>query len=276
MQDDLPSMPLIGHLTELRTRLLRALAGVAVAYAISLTFTDPLWKFVCRPAAQALKAAGYPPILYIIDPMDGFSIIWFKLPVVIAIFLSAPWVLYQAWGFIAPGLYRNERRWAAPLVLCCALLFIAGGAFAYLVLFRYGLTFLLSIGHGEGVGAMVSMNHYFGLFVNVVLGVGIMFELPMLIFLLTTIGLVTPRFLVRNARYAILVIFVLAAVITPTSDVMNLAMLATPMCALFALGVLGSYLYARHREGRSLPWGLTLLGVTGVGAVGYVAWKKLR
>ena len=78
MQDDLPSMPLIGHLTELRTRLVRALAGVAVAYAISLTFTDPLWKFVCRPAAQALKASGYPPILYIIDPMDGFNIIWFQ------------------------------------------------------------------------------------------------------------------------------------------------------------------------------------------------------
>jgi sec-independent protein translocase protein TatC len=253
MQDDLPSMPLIGHLRELRTCLLRALAGVAVAYAISLTFTGPLWKFVCRPAAQALKAAGYPPILYIIDPMDGFNIIWFKLPIVVAIFISAPWVLYQAWMFIAPGLYRNERRWAAPFVLCCALLFIAGGVFAYLVLFRYGLTFLLSIGHSEGVGAMVSMNHYFGLFVNVVLGVGIMFELPMLIFLLTVIGLVTPRFLFRNARYAILVIFVLAAVITPTSDVMNLAMLATPMCALLALGVLGSYLYGRHREGRSLP-----------------------
>jgi len=252
MQDDeLPSMPLFGHLTELRTRLIRALAGVAVAYGISLTFTGPLWRFVCEPAAQALKAAGYPPVLYMIDPMDPFNIIWFKLPVVVAIFLSAPWVLYQAWAFIAPGLYRNERRWAAPLILCSALLFIAGGVFAYFVLFRCGLTFLLSIGHNEGIGAMVSMNYYFALFVDVVLGVGIMFELPMLIFLLTAVGLVTPRFLVRNSRYAILAIFLLAAVITPTSDVMNLTLLAAPMCGLFALGVFGSYLYTLHREGRS-------------------------
>src|SRR5262245_58980973 len=230
MQEDLPTMPLLGHLTELRARLIRALAGIALAYALSLTFTDPLWKLVCRPAAEALKAAGYPPILYMIDPMDSFHIIWFKLPVVIAIFLSAPWVLYQAWAFLAPGLYRDERRWAGTLLVCSALLFVAGGTFAYLVLFRYGLTFLLSIGPGEGVGAMISMNHYFALFVDVVLGVGIMFELPMLIFVLTVIGLVTPRFLVRNCRYAVLAIFLLAAVVTPTSDVMNLALLAGPMC----------------------------------------------
>jgi sec-independent protein translocase protein TatC len=275
-EEDLPSMPLMGHLTELRTRLIRALAGIAVAYAVSLTFTEPLWNFVRRPAAQALSAAGYPPILYIIDPMDSFNIIWFKLPVVVAIFLSAPWVLYQAWAFIAPGLYRNERRWAAPLILCAAALFLTGGTFAYFVLFRYGLTFLLSIGHGEGVGATVSMNYYFALFVNVVLGVGIMFELPMLIFLLTVIGLVTPRFLLRNSRYAILAIFLLAAVITPTSDVMNLALLAGPMCALFALGVFGSYLYTTRQEGRTLPWRLTLLGAGGAGAAGYFLWKRFR
>jgi sec-independent protein translocase protein TatC len=106
-EHDLTSMPLLGHLTELRARLIKALIGVAVAYAISLTFTGPLWKFVCRPAAQALRSLGYPPILYLIDPMDGFNIIWVKLPIVIAIFLAAPWVIYQVWAFVAPGLYRK-------------------------------------------------------------------------------------------------------------------------------------------------------------------------
>jgi len=249
-EEDLPGMPLIEHLVELRSRLIKAAAGLGVAYAVSLAFTNPLWKFVCGPAAEALKAAGYPPILYIIDPMDGFNIVWIELPIVLAIFLSAPWILYQVWAFIAPGLYRSERRMAGPFIICAATLFIGGGAFAYFVLFRYGLTFLLGIGHDTGAGAMVSMTHYFGLFVNVVLGTGVMFELPMLIFLLTAAGLVTPRFLLRNSRYAILTIFVLAAVLTPTSDVVNLSLLAGPMCGLFAVGVLASYLYTLHREKR--------------------------
>jgi sec-independent protein translocase protein TatC len=140
---------------------------------------------------------------------------------------------------VAPGLYRDERRWAGSFVVTASVLFIGGGAFAYLVLFRYGLTFLLGIGRAEGLGAVVSVTHYFSLLVNVVLGVGIMFELPMLILLLTAIGLVTPRFLVRNSRYAILAIFMLATVITPTSDVVNLALLAGPMCALFGVGIFG-------------------------------------
>jgi sec-independent protein translocase protein TatC len=274
--EELSSMLLVEHLTELRARIIKALAGVAVGYGVSLTFTDPLWKFVCRPAAQALEAVGYPPILYLIDPMDAFNIIWFELPIVIAIFLSAPWVLYQLWAFVAPGLYRHERRWAAPFVICSAGLFIAGGTFAYFVLFRYGLTFLLSIGHDQGTGAMVSMERYFGLFVNVVLGVGIMFEVPMVIFLLTAIGLVTPRFLVSNSRYAILAIFTLAAIITPTSDVVNLALLAGPMCALFALGVFASWVYTLRREGRALPWRIAAIGAAGAGAAGYLAWRRFR
>lgn len=274
-EEELRSMPLMDHLTELRARLIKAATGFGVAYALSLTFTHPLWKFVCRPADQALKALGYPPMLYVVDPMDGFNIVWIGLPLVVAAFLSAPWMLYQLWAFVAPGLYREERRWAGGFAIGAALLFVGGGAFAYLVLFRYGLTFLLGIGREEGMGAVVSVKLYFGLLVNVVLGVGIMFELPVLIFLLTVIGLVTPGWLVRNCRYAILAIFLLAAVITPTSDVVNLSLLAGPMCGLFALGVLGSYLYTRHREGLGLPWGAGLLVSAGLGGAGYLVWRRV-
>ena len=275
-EEELPSMPIMDHLSELRTRLIRAAVGFVVAYGLSLTFTHPLWKFVCRPAAQALTALGYPPTLYVVDPTEGFQIIWIQLPLVLAAFLSAPWILYQAWAFLAPGLYRNERRWAGGFAAAASLLFIGGGAFAYLVLFRYGLTFLLSIGRDENLGAVVSVRYYFGLLVNVVLGVGIMFELPMLIFLLTAVGLVTPRFLIRNSRYAILVIFLLAAVITPTSDVMNLALLAGPMCGLFGVGILASYVYERERDGRPLPWRTGALVTAGVGAAGYAIWRKVK
>ena len=119
---------------------------------------------------------------------------------------------------------------------------------------------------------MVSVSHYFSLLVNVMLGVAIMFELPMLIFLLTAIGLVTPKFLVRNS---VLVIFLLAAVITPTSDVANLALLAGPMCALFAVGILTSFVYTRQREGNPLPWRSGLLAIAGVGGASYFAWRKI-
>jgi sec-independent protein translocase protein TatC len=272
--EKLRSMPMLDHLTELRARLIRAAVGFAVAYAVSLTFTHPLWKLVCRPAAQALTALGYPSQLYLVDPLDGFNIIWIGLPLVAAAFLSAPWILYQAWAFVAPGLYREERRWAGGFVVAASLLFIGGGVFAYLVLFRYGLTFLLGIGREEGLGAVVSVTHYFGLLVNVVLGVGIMFELPMVILLLTAVGLVTPRFLVRNSRYAILAIFTLAAVITPTSDVVNLSLLAGPMCALFAVGIFASYVLTRHREGRPLPWRVGSLSAAGLGGAGYFVWRR--
>ena len=128
--EELPSMPLIGHLTDLRTRLIRAVVGFAAAYAISLTFTRPLWRFVCRPATQALTALGYPPQLYVVDPLDGFNIIWIGLPLICAAFLSAPWILYQVWAFVAPGLYRGERRWAGGFAVAASLLFVGGGAFA--------------------------------------------------------------------------------------------------------------------------------------------------
>ncbi len=116
--------------------------------------------------------------------MEMFNIIWFKLPVVCAIFLSCPWLLYQIWAFVSPGLYKKERRWAVPFILSAAGLFIIGGLFGYFVVFRFGLTFLLGIGKGNYVVPMVTITHYFDLFVNVVLGVGLVFEMPVLIFFL--------------------------------------------------------------------------------------------
>src|ERR1039457_816809 len=176
-------MSFLEHLEELRTRIIRSLMGVAVAFGLSLFYSNQLWDFVCQPAVGALKTLGYnPQNLVQIEPMEAFNVIWFKLPVLCAIFLSAPWILYQVWAFISPGLYKRERRWAVPFVLGTGGLFILGGFFAYFVVFRFGLTFLLSIGPGNHVVAMVSITEYFNLFVNVTLGVGLIFEMPVLIF----------------------------------------------------------------------------------------------
>jgi sec-independent protein translocase protein TatC len=161
-----------------------------------------------------------------------------------------------------------------PFVISSAGLFILGGVFAYFVAFRYGLTFLLSIGRGNYVEPMVSITEYFDLFVNVILGVGLVFELPVLIFFLALLRIVTPGFLIRHSRYAILLIFVVAAIVTPTPDVFNLMLFATPMVLLFYVGIFASYLLLLQRENRRFPWRTAILigiGVLAVlAAVGYL------
>ncbi|MGA2270596.1 MAG: twin-arginine translocase subunit TatC [Bryobacteraceae bacterium] len=277
-EDGMLRMSFLEHLQELRARIIRALWGVAAAFVLSLTFSNQLWNFVSQPAVQALKTLGYPTTLKQITPMESFNVIWFKLPVLCAIFIASPWVLYQVWAFIAPGLYRKERRWAVPFVLTSAGLFILGGLFAYFVAFRYGLTFLLSIGSGNHVEPMVSITEYFDLFVNVILGVGLVFELPVLIFFLTLLRIVSPGFLVRHSRYAILIIFIIAAVVTPTPDVFNMMLFAVPMCLLFYVGIFAGYLLVLRRENRRFPWRtattivLTLLLLLAI--VGYIAITK--
>jgi len=247
-------MSFLEHLEELRSRIIKALMGVAVAFVASLVFTKPLWNFIKAPASAALKSLGYKPELVAIDPMEQFNVIWFKLPVVCAIFLSSPWIFYQIWAFISPGLYRRERRWAVPFVLSSAGLFITGGVFAYFVAFRFALTFLLGIGQDMDVVPMVSITHYFDLFVDVMLGIGLVFELPILIFFLILLRILTPGFLIRHSRYAILAIFIIAAIVTPTPDVFNMMLFAVPMCMLFYVGVFAGYLLVLHRENRRFPW----------------------
>ncbi len=257
-------MSFMEHLEELRSRILRALFGVAIAFVVSLTFTDPLWRIVSSPAIEALKHLGFTPKLVQITPMETFSIVWVKMPLLVSLFLSAPWLGYQVWAFISPGLYKRERRMAVPFILSTAGLFITGGIFAYYVAFRYGIEFLLGIGRDINIAPMVSVNEYFDLFVNVVLGVALVFELPVVIVFLTLLRIASPRFLLRNSRYAILAIVILAAIVTPTPDVFNLMLFAVPMCALFFIGVFVSYLIVLKREGRKFPWNTVLLAILGL------------
>lgn len=254
-------MSFMEHLEELRRRLLLSLAGIGVAFVICLVFANRLWLIVSEPAVEALRRIGADPNLAQIDPMDAFKTIWVKVPMLTAIFLASPWVLYQVWAFIAPGLYKRERRWASPFVISTAGLFILGGLFAYFVAFRFGLAFLLSIGQDINVKPVVSLTHYFNLFVNVTLGIGLVFELPVLLFFLTLLRVVSPRFLLRNTRYAVLIIVVLAAVITPTPDIFNLMLFSLPMCLLYFVGIFASYLLVLHREQRRFPWRMVLYGL---------------
>lgn len=264
--DGMLRMSFLEHLEELRSRIIWSLGGLGVAFILSLTFSERLWQIVQQPAAAALTQLGYKDAsLVFTSPMEAFSIIWIKLPLVVSIFLASPWLLYQVWAFVSPGLYKRERRFAAPFIIISAGLFILGGLFAYFVAFRFGLVFLLGVGQGNA-RPMVTMTDYFDLFCNVILGVGLVFELPILVFFLTLLRVASPRFLIANARYAVLGIVILAAVITPTPDIFNLMIFSVPMVLLFFVGVFASYLLVLNREGKRFPWGL-VIGV----ALGIVA-----
>ena len=243
-------MPLLDHFTELRACLIRALLGIAVAYVLCVVFVNPIWEVVQAPLEQAVAANGGEIVA--IGTGDPMVILWMWTPLLAAAYLAAPWVLYQAWSFIAPGLYPKERRWVVPFLLAASGLFIGGGVFAYWVVMPYTLTFLLGIGANVNVRPTISIAAYFPSFVSTLLSVSLMFELPLVIVGLTLLGVMSPGFLLRQARYAVLTIVLVAAVVTPTQDPLTLFVFAGPMILLFFLSVAASYVLVRHREGRSL------------------------
>jgi sec-independent protein translocase protein TatC len=252
-------MSFLEHLEELRTRLIRCVVGLLVGYGLCLIFAKKLWALVQAPAEEALRQNGFETQLIFTKAIDAFMTIYVKLPLLASLFLVSPWILWQAWAFIAPGLYKKERKFAGPFVVCTAGLFISGGLFAYFIAFRFGLAFLLGIGLDVNVKPMVEIGEYFDLFVNVTLGIGVTFELPILIFFLTMLRIVTPQFLIEHSRYAILGITILAAVITPTPDIVNLLIFAVPMILLYFVGVFAGYLLVLSREGKRFPWHIVLM-----------------
>jgi sec-independent protein translocase protein TatC len=277
-EESMLRMSFMEHLEELRSRIIKALYGLGVAFVLALVFAGKLWDIISEPAIDALKHLHVdPPQLAQLTPMEAFSVIWVELPLLCSVFIASPWVVYQVWAFISPGLYKKERRLALPFILLTAGLFISGGFFAYFLAFRFGLEFLLGIGMSNNVRPVVSITEYFDLFVNVTLGVGLVFEMPMLIFLLTLLRLLSPRFLLRHSRYAILIIVIVAAIITPTPDVFNLMLFAVPMCLLYFVGVFAGLALVMRREGRKLPWRKALLiALTVLLVLGAVAFLMIH
>lgn len=241
------TMSFLEHLEELRRCVFRALVGVVLAFFFCFAYADRIYGFMEKPLVVILKAHGLDQHLVYFNPIDPFNL-YVKLGLIAGLFLASPWVLYQVWVFIAPGLYPRERRYVFPFVLFTSLLFILGGAFAYRYAFPIALNFL--IGYAHRFTPQININEYFNLFATVVLGLGLIFELPTLIFFLSLLGIVDARFLLRNFRYAVLVIFVLAAVITPTADVTTMMVFAAPMLGLYVLGIGIAYIFGKDRRER--------------------------
>jgi sec-independent protein translocase protein TatC len=233
-------MTFLEHLEELRKRIIHSLIGVAVAFGVCWWFRDTLFNIVAVPVRKTGAEV-------MSTTLTGAINLQLKLAVMAAIFLAAPFILGQVWLFISPGLYKHERRYALPFIVSSSVLFVLGGVFGYYIAFPFAAQFLVEWTKGIGIVPRIDASDYFDLFITVELGLAIIFEIPALIFVLARIGLVSGPFLLRNTRYAVLIAFVVAAVITPTTDIPNMMMMAVPMVALYLLGVVVAYLFGKQR-----------------------------
>jgi sec-independent protein translocase protein TatC len=234
-------MSFLDHLDELRRRLMISFIAIGLGFLICWYFSPQIYNFLARPITENLAGKK----LVFTNPTEPFTM-YMKVAFIAGIFLSAPVILWQLWLFISPGLYKKERRLALPFIFFSSLLFVMGGLFAYLVAFPMSLKFLLSV--GGSFEPMVTITEYLDLAVTVYLGCGIIFEIPILIFFLSMLGLVSARFLFNNLRYAILIISIVAAIITPTTDIPTMMVFAMPMLLLYIIGILVAWMFGKKRK----------------------------
>lgn len=246
---ELPGMSFLEHLEELRRRIIYCAIAVAVTFLVGWWKADRIFAFMQGPIVTALHAHKLDEKLVYTNPVDPFNM-YLKVGFIAGLFIASPFVLYQVWAFIAPGLYRNERRYVLPFLFSTVGLFLAGGAFGYKIVYPAALDFL--IGYGAQFQPMITIHEYTNLFLTVILGMGIVFEMPILIFFLALMGIVSAGWMWRNLRYSILAIFIIAAIVTPTPDILNMCIFAAPMLALYVLSIAIAWMvHPKQRKARA-------------------------
>src|SRR5277367_448873 len=232
--DALPAMSFLDHLEELRKRIFYSLIAVVVGFFACWGYHEFIFSLMQKPILAALRANGLAEKLVYLNPTDAFNL-YLKLAFLAGLFVTSPFVLYQVWLFISPGLYRNEKRYVFPFMFSTIGLFLSGGYFGYKIVFPAALEFL--IGFGKQFTPMITIHEYTDLFLSVILGLGVVFELPIVIFFLALMGVVSAGWMWRNVRYSILAIFIVAAILTPTPDILNMCIFAAPMVGLYLLSI---------------------------------------
>ena len=240
--EELPRMTLLDHLDELRRRILASVIALLVAFLASWYFAPTIFHWLQKPILDVLP----PGDKLAFTELSGPFMLYIKVALLTAIFAASPFLLLQLWLFLRPGLYRRERRLAAPFIIFTTLFFVAGGYFGYKVAFPLVVRFLLGV--GEDFKQVVTINAYFSMMSKILLGLGLVFEMPMLIFFLARFGIVSARQLLRWFRWAVLLIFVVAALITPTPDIATQTVFAVPMILLYLLGIGVAAIFGRKRD----------------------------
>jgi sec-independent protein translocase protein TatC len=239
------SMPLLAHLEELRKRIIVSVVGVLAGVLLCWSFADRIFGLMQQPIIQALRHHGIGGGLVYLNPTEPFNL-YLDVAFVAGLFAASPFVFYQLWLFIAPGLYRKEKRYALPFLLSTVGLFIAGGLFGYKMVYPASLDFL--IGYGQRFQPMITIGEYTKLFVTITIGLGLIFEMPILVFFLALMRVITARWMWGNLRYSIVAIFIIAAIVTPTADILNMCLFAAPMVALYAISMGVAWLVNCNRE----------------------------
>jgi sec-independent protein translocase protein TatC len=233
-KESMQTMGFLDHLEELRKRIIYSIVAVAVGFFACWWKVEAIYDIMQRPIMDALKANGMSEKLVYLNPTEPFNL-YLKIAALAGLFLTSPFVLYQVWMFISPGLYRKEKKYVVPFMVSTISLFTLGGVFGYKFVYPYALTFLINF--GKQFQPMITVGEYTQLFLSVVLGMGLIFEMPILVFFLSLMGIMSAGFMLKNFRYAILVIFIIAAIVTPTTDILNMCIFAAPMIALYAISI---------------------------------------
>ncbi|HEX3178101.1 MAG TPA: twin-arginine translocase subunit TatC [Methylomirabilota bacterium] len=232
-------MPFMEHLGELRTRIMRSLFGLLAGLAIALPFAERITDFLARPVTKL----GYK--LVFTAPAEAFWV-QMKVALICGVFISSPVILWQVWGFIAPGLHEHEKKYALPFVLIGTVMFVLGGAFSLFVVTPYAIAFLLSYAR-DTLQPMITLENHIDFLLKFTLAFGGVFELPLIITILSRMGVVTPKMLSRNRKYAILGAFIAGAILTPTPDAFNQALMAGPLILLYEVGIVCARIFGRAR-----------------------------
>lgn len=231
-------MSFMEHLGELRTRIVRSLIGVLVGLVIAFPLSQRVVDYLARP----IQATGN--TLVFLAVTEAFWV-QMKVALIAGLFIASPVIMWQIWSFVAPGLYQTEKKYAAPFVIIGSLMFIGGGAFSLFVVTPYAINFLLSFAR-PGLQPMISIGSYIDFLLKFTVAFGLVFELPLALTLAARMGVVTPKTLARNRKYAVLGAFIAAAALTPTPDAFNQMLMAGPLIILYEVGIVSARIFGRR------------------------------
>ncbi len=235
-------MTFLEHLDEFRKRILISVAAVGIGCIIAFTFVDKIYRFVMDPLGRLLPKGSQ--FVYN-EPTEAF-VLYVKMALLAGVIIAVPVILWQAWMFIAPGLYAKEKRLAVPFVALSTVGFVGGAAFTHYLLFPWMWIFFGSFATDK-LSFLPRIEPVFTLYVKMVLGMGLVFQMPALVYSLARIGIVTARFLIKNFKYAILIIFIAAAVITPSGDMLTQTLFAMPMIGLYIISIAIAWIFGKRR-----------------------------
>jgi sec-independent protein translocase protein TatC len=224
-------MSFLEHLDELRQRIVKSLLALVVGFCVAYYFVNQLEDFVYKPLKTLFRTGKF----QYTEPTEAFMLS-LKLAALVGLLGAMPVILYQLWRFVAPGLYANEKKFVIPFVFLSTVFFTAGAAFAHYVAFPWAVVFFASF-ETEDMVFIPRIAPIFSMYVKTILAMGIVFELPTVVFFLAKIGVATPSWLIRNFKYAVLAIFIVAAVLTPGTDPVSQLMMAGPMLLLYILSI---------------------------------------